>query len=276
MDFFGSNRFAQVDLSLRQKLENVLHHEKLILKKVFNGGAIEADLNNTLIVLIPKVANLKDFGQFRPISLYYVLCKLVIKVIHSMRCQKNRERVTIKMDLEKAYDRVRWNFIHASLHATDDLVIFSKADLVHSRIIKDILDQFCGFSGHLINARKTNNFFSRGVDDSSANTISSLFGFQKVRDLGRYLRVPLFHQRVTDNTLNFVVEKAREKLHSWDSKKLSIAGHVTLAQLVLLTISSYFMQSMMIPRKTSDEIESLVKQFIWGSSDNKKKMSLVR
>ncbi|KAH1064536.1 hypothetical protein J1N35_029523 [Gossypium stocksii] len=35
------------------------------------------------------------------------------------------------------------------------------------------------------------------------------------------------------------------------------------------------MQSMMIPRKVFDEIESLVKQFIWGSSEYKKKMSLV-
>ncbi|MBA0841108.1 hypothetical protein Goarm_003622 [Gossypium armourianum] len=32
---------------------------------------------------------------------------------------------------------------------------------------------------------------------------------------------------------------------------------------------------MMIPRKIIDEIKILVKQFIWGSSDNRKKMSLV-
>lgn len=35
------------------------------------------------------------------------------------------------------------------------------------------------------------------------------------------------------------------------------------------------MQSIMIPRKTRYEIESLVKQFIWGSSERQKKMSLV-
>lgn len=40
------------------------------------------------------------------------------EVIHSMkRKQKNKKWMTIKIDLEKAYDRVRWDFIDTSLHA---------------------------------------------------------------------------------------------------------------------------------------------------------------
>lgn len=35
------------------------------------------------------------------------------------------------------------------------------------------------------------------------------------------------------------------------------------------------MQFMMVPRKTYDEIEKLVRVFIWGTFDCKKKMSLV-
>lgn len=67
----------------------------------------------------------------------------------------------------------------------------------------------------------------------------------------------------------------RSKLQSWEAKKLSLPGRITLAQSVFLAIPSYFMQSMMISRKTRDEIESLVKQFIWGSSERTKNMSLV-
>lgn len=89
----------------------------------------------------------------------------------------------------------------------DDLVIFNKADLKHARVLKDTLDMFCGFSGHKINALKTNIFFSKGVEDSIADTISSLFGFQQTENLKHYLGVPLFHQRVMNSTLQFVVEK---------------------------------------------------------------------
>lgn len=44
--------------------------------------------------------------------------------------------------------------------------------------------------------------------------VSNLFGFQNVQNLGHYLGVPLFHQRVTKSTIYFMVEKERRKLQS--------------------------------------------------------------
>ncbi|KAH1075320.1 hypothetical protein J1N35_027648 [Gossypium stocksii] len=124
------------------------------IKEVFNGKNIDSDLNNSLIVLIPKTYNLVEFSQFQPISLCSVLYKLVLKiianrfrviflrllapeqvrfvvgrsitdniiiaqeVIHSMKgMHKNRKWIAIKIDQEKAFDRVRWDFIEASLQA---------------------------------------------------------------------------------------------------------------------------------------------------------------
>ncbi|KAH1039539.1 hypothetical protein J1N35_041282 [Gossypium stocksii] len=123
------------------------------VKKVFEEGIIDPKLNNTLIVLIPKVPNLENFSQFRPISLCLVLYKLLMKIIanrfksifpkiigqeqacfiagmsivnnaiiaqvglHSMRVKKQSQWMAIKIDLEKAYDRVRWDFVEASLIA---------------------------------------------------------------------------------------------------------------------------------------------------------------
>ncbi|MBA0733991.1 hypothetical protein Gogos_017945 [Gossypium gossypioides] len=89
------------------------------------------------------------------------------------------------------------------------------------------------------------------MKESVADLISFLFGFQKVQNFGHYLRIPLFHQRVTNSTMYFVVEKVCGKLQSWDAKQLSIVGCVTLKQSALLSIPSYFMQSMLIPRKDS-------------------------
>ncbi|KAK5831683.1 hypothetical protein PVK06_015481 [Gossypium arboreum] len=48
------------------------------------------------------------------------------------------------------------------LFFADDLVIFSQADLVHSGLLKDFLNNFCELSGHKVNARKTNVFFFCG------------------------------------------------------------------------------------------------------------------
>ncbi|KAA3489716.1 LINE-1 reverse transcriptase isogeny [Gossypium australe] len=148
-----------------------------------------------------------------------------------------------------------WNPIH-------DLAIFCKADAKHGKLLKEILHDFCELSGDKVNPMKTNIFFSKGVGELA-------------HDLGHYLGVPLFHQRVTNNTMCFVMEKVRMKLQSWDARQLSIVGRATLAQSVLLSIPGYFMQSIMNPKKICNEIERLARTFIWGTTDSRKKMSLV-
>ncbi|KAA3453866.1 reverse transcriptase [Gossypium australe] len=368
------------------------------VKSVFEGNPIEPKLNNTLIVLIPKKGNPEDFSHFCPISLCSVLYKLVMKVIanrfkvifpklisqeqasfvagrnifdniilaqeviHSMRCnRKGRKWMAVKLDLEKAYDRVSWDFINASLIAAgiplflrnvimsaiysstmqvlwngvptqkfkpnrgirqgcplspylfvlymewlghsihsgveagiwdpirlsrtgppvshlffaDDLVIFCKAQIDQALVLENIISLFYEISGHKISVKKSNIFFSKNTEDVIRNQISQLFGFQEVQNLGNYLGVPLLHDRVTKNTLNFIVDKIRRKLQSWDARKLAVAGRITLAQSVLLSIPTYFMQTMMIPKGVCDTIEKLVRQLIWGGSRENSKIALV-
>ncbi|MBA0642618.1 hypothetical protein Goklo_026973 [Gossypium klotzschianum] len=48
-----------------------------------------------------------------------------------------------------------------------------------------------------------------------------------------------------------------------------------MAQSVLLVIPSYFMQTMLIPKGLCEEIERMVRQFVWGSSSSGRKVALV-
>ncbi|KAA3473211.1 LINE-1 reverse transcriptase isogeny [Gossypium australe] len=87
--------------------------------------------------------------------------------------------------------------------------------------------------------------------------------------------VPLLHDRVTKSTLSFVVEKVRHKLQSWEVRKLSMARRVTLAQSILLTIPNYFIQTMLISKGVCEEIEKIVRWFIWGCTIGHPKLALV-
>ncbi|KAL1179066.1 hypothetical protein V6Z11_A03G134800 [Gossypium hirsutum] len=122
---------------------------------------------------------------------------------------------------------------------------------------------------------KSNIFFSKITPSDVRIQITQMFGFQKVQNLGKYLGVPFFHERVTKNTPSFIVDKVRQKLQSWDARMLSMAGRIILAQSVLLSIPNFFIQSMMIPGGVCSDIEKLVRHFIWGHTEGNSKMSSV-
>ncbi|KAA3482794.1 Retrovirus-related Pol polyprotein LINE-1 [Gossypium australe] len=126
------------------------------LLPILNGDASPEEVNGMLITLIPKTEDPQNLTQFRPISLCNVLYKIIPKclvnrikpilsklvspnqssfvpkrqitdniiisqeVIHTMR-KKNTQRqwMILKLDLEKAYDRVYWGFLRDTLDALD-------------------------------------------------------------------------------------------------------------------------------------------------------------
>ncbi|KAK9104575.1 hypothetical protein Scep_021419 [Stephania cephalantha] len=117
----------------------------------FNLKIILSATNRSLITLLPKQDNPEDFIQFRPISLCMVNYKLIMKVVanrlkpmvptlvnqaqtsfvagrhisndiiivqellYSMRSVRGAKGLmAIKINLEKTYDRLSWNFIRDS------------------------------------------------------------------------------------------------------------------------------------------------------------------
>ncbi|MBA0697842.1 hypothetical protein Goari_021365 [Gossypium aridum] len=88
------------------------------------------------------------------------------------------------------------------------------------------MESFCGYYSHQFNAQKTNIFFSKEVSEELRDQISSILGYHKVQNLGTYLGVPLFHEKVTNSTLRFVVDWVQNKLYSWDAKELSLVGKI--------------------------------------------------
>ena len=114
-----------------------------------NSGFINNDLNFTYIALIPKIANPSNVSEFRPISLYNVIYKILSKVLairmklilpniissyqsafilgrlitdnvlaayetlHTMHSHMYGRKgyMAVKLDTSKAYDRVEWRLL---------------------------------------------------------------------------------------------------------------------------------------------------------------------
>ncbi|CAN1181294.1 Putative ribonuclease H protein At1g65750 [Linum perenne] len=95
------------------------------------------------------------------------------------------------------------------------------------------------------------------------------------QDLGRYLGVPILHERVTSHTYQDILDRIDKKLAGWKVKTLSLAGRVTLAQSVLAAIPAYAMQTSVLPVNTCEEIDRRIRNFVWGTTSEERKVSLV-
>lgn len=252
--------------------------------------------------------------------------------------------MVLKIDLEKAYDRISWNFLKKVLHNfnfsektinlimscmnngettilwngekteaftpgrglrqgdplspvntkdweglkaspngpvfshlffADDLILFAKANDRSAMLSWKPSMSFAKCRDKK-SISKNQNYFAPNVPIREALKISFRCGMQLTKDLGTYLGVPIVHGRFNHAHCNHIVEKVQKRLAGWKANCISLAGRRTLVQAVTSTIPNYAMQTMSLPIKLCDKIDKLNRDFLWGDSDNKKKIHLVK
>ena len=123
-----------------------------LVHTAFQEGHFDPEISNTIIALIPKIDSPNTYKDFRPISLCNIVHKIITKVlVHRLRpiltniigpyqssflpgrgtsdnsivlqeivhfkrkSKRKKGYVAFKLDLEKAFDNVNWDFLHHCL-----------------------------------------------------------------------------------------------------------------------------------------------------------------
>lgn len=141
--------------------------------------------------------------------------------------------------------------------------------------MKQVLHSFSTKSGLTINTSKSRILFSTNTPQDRRHSICETLCIDETDELGNYLGLPIHSGRASKRKYQFIIDKVQAKLASWKSNLLSFAGRRTLIQQVAAAIPSYYNQAAPLPKGICEKIDQLQRNFLWGSSDERRKIHLV-
>jgi hypothetical protein len=189
----------------------------------------------------------------------------------------------LSLKILEACDNNSWKAIKVSMRGpsilhlffADDLLLCAEASssccLTNTRILED----FCLQSDQKVNLSKSKAFFSPNVNPILRHYLCDILGVFNTPNLGKYLGFPLSPNGQNTRDFDFVVEKVQANLSSWKAKLLSPAGRVILVQSVTSAILAYYMQNVALPIRIYSSLDKLNRDFLWRSTDERKKIHMV-
>nr|GEV34611.1 RNA-directed DNA polymerase, eukaryota, reverse transcriptase zinc-binding domain protein [Tanacetum cinerariifolium] len=294
----------------------------------YDHGFYHTGGNSSFIALILKTNDSKLVKEFRPISLIGSLYKIITKIlanrlvfvlgdlvnevqsafienrqildgpfilnelIHLCKAKKNQTMI-FKVDFEKAFDSVHWDFLDDVLkkfefgdrwcHWIQSCLSLSRGSILvnrsptsefqfHKGLFKCVVFDNSLQISHLFYADDVvfvveNTKVTLVVANIGCMILKAPFNYLCVKVGGRMSRISFWDE--STNKLLFILSK-------WKMKTLSIGGRLTLLKSVLGSLPLYYMSMFKVPLQVLKKIESIHSHFFNGVELNNKKMSLIK
>jgi len=155
----------------------------------------------------------------------------------------------------------------------DDTILFCDASREQLLSIRLALTCFQAFTGLKVNVGK-----SEIVPVGEVGNVDALATILRYR-VGslpmKYLGMPLGTPFKTASVWNPILERMEKKLSGWKRLYLSKGGRLTLVKSTLSCLPTYYLSLFVIPVAVADRLERIQRNFLWGTSEECFKYSLV-
>ncbi|GKB41505.1 RNA-directed DNA polymerase, eukaryota, reverse transcriptase zinc-binding domain protein [Tanacetum coccineum] len=151
----------------------------------------------------------------------------------------------------------------------DDLLVFFHGDTNSVSLIKNSVDEFGSCSGLLPNFNKSIVFFG-SISEEDQQELLNILPFGKGKLPMKYLGVPLISKRLGVNDCKILIDKVKTKINHRRNKFLTYAGKLQLIASVLESIQSYWCCVFLLPKTVVNDINRIMKNFLWSQSDESK------
>ncbi|XP_072062309.1 uncharacterized protein [Arachis hypogaea] len=196
---------------------------------------------------------------------------IACEMVHWLK-MRNKEAAIIKLDFQKAYDRVKWNFVDIVLEKmgfgcrwrawfADDTILFCPPEDETMKNYKRLLLWFELMFGLSINFEKS-SLIPINCEEHWVQRMCSLWGCKSDTLLVRYLGVPLRANPRLVKTWKPIIDKVEEKLSLWKSKVLNKAGKLVLIKSVLNSLTVYYLSLYKMLKAIAEKLISLQRRFL--------------
>ena len=157
----------------------------------------------------------------------------------------------------------------------DDTMFFCKSKPACVEALKKILSLYETVSGQRINPQKSAITFSTQTSDSIRDRVKETLEIYSEGGVGKYLGLPEQFGRRKRDIFASILDRIRQKSHSWTAKFLSGAGKQIMLKSVLAAMPCHAMSCFKLPLSLCKQIQSQLTRFWWDSSPEKRKMCWV-
>ncbi|WZZ92349.1 hypothetical protein YC2023_120928 [Brassica napus] len=214
-----------------------------------------------------RVTPSRGIRQGDPLSPYlFILCTEVLSGL-CMKAQQKGEIIGVKVS--------RNSPAISHLLFADDTMFFTRTDARSCSALISILQRYEKASGQCINFDKSSITFSAKTPGDSKRRIREQFRISNEGGLGKYLGLPEHFGRKKRDIFAALVDRIRQKSHSWTTRFLSGAGKMVLLKSVLAAMPSYSMSCFKLPNSLVKQLQSILTRFWWDLSPGIKKMCWV-
>jgi hypothetical protein len=153
----------------------------------------------------------------------------------------------------------------------DDSLLFFRADRESAEEIKDVLRVYCRASGQQVNMDKSSIHFAKGCNQTIRNQIKDIMEVHNEALSEKYLGMPSDVGTATNGAFKYLRDRVWKRVQGWLELLLSAGGKEVLIKSVAQAIPTYSMSCFKLPRGLCHHINSLLRNFWWGSKEGKRK-----
>ncbi|WZZ38588.1 hypothetical protein YC2023_034847 [Brassica napus] len=157
----------------------------------------------------------------------------------------------------------------------DDTMFFCKSKPSCVAALVKILATYEAVSGQKINPQKSAITFSAKTPATVRARVKEAMSISLEGGTGKYLGLPEQFGRRKRDIFASILDRIRQKAHSWTVRFLSGAGKQVLLKSVLSALPCYAMSCFKLPASLCSQIQSLLTRFWWDTIPEKKKMCWV-